>query len=116
LQLSSICCLISDDWIQYREETERTRDHISFEICLISNKILLPTSVRIFSCPTFRADDATQFLDVIRAAEIAGVYHDLVKYLLTESFLPLNSRYRDWKQQIDLLLRVIGPLIAFAII
>jgi len=39
-----------------------------------------------------RADDATQFLDVIRAAEIAGVYHDLVKYLLTESFLPLNSR------------------------
>lgn len=29
-----------------------------------------------------RADDATQFLDVIRAAEIASVYHDLVKYLL----------------------------------
>ncbi|PKA50598.1 Clathrin heavy chain 1 [Apostasia shenzhenica] len=29
-----------------------------------------------------RADDATQFLDVIRAAEDADVYHDLVKYLL----------------------------------
>lgn len=29
-----------------------------------------------------RADDATQFLDVIRAAEQASVYHDLVKYLL----------------------------------
>ncbi|KAE8039296.1 hypothetical protein FH972_011723 [Carpinus fangiana] len=29
-----------------------------------------------------RADDATQFLDVIRAAEDANVYHDLVKYLL----------------------------------
>ncbi|MQM02720.1 hypothetical protein Taro_035489, partial [Colocasia esculenta] len=29
-----------------------------------------------------RADDATHFLDVIRAAEDANVYHDLVKYLL----------------------------------
>ncbi|MCD7462057.1 Clathrin heavy chain [Datura stramonium] len=29
-----------------------------------------------------RADDTTQFLDVIRAAEDADVYHDLVKYLL----------------------------------
>ncbi|RVW56591.1 Clathrin heavy chain 2 [Vitis vinifera] len=29
-----------------------------------------------------RADDATQFLDVIRAAENANVYHDLVRYLL----------------------------------
>ncbi|CAJ2653424.1 unnamed protein product [Trifolium pratense] len=29
-----------------------------------------------------RADDTTQFLDVIRAAEDANVYHDLVKYLL----------------------------------
>ncbi|XP_073045937.1 clathrin heavy chain 1-like isoform X1 [Primulina eburnea] len=29
-----------------------------------------------------RADDATQFLEVIRAAEDADVYHDLVKYLL----------------------------------
>ncbi|BAT81103.1 Clathrin heavy chain 2 [Vigna angularis] len=29
-----------------------------------------------------RADDSTQFLDVIRAAEDANVYHDLVKYLL----------------------------------
>ncbi|XP_008369269.1 clathrin heavy chain 2-like isoform X1 [Malus domestica] len=29
-----------------------------------------------------RADDATQFLDVIRASEDADVYHDLVKYLL----------------------------------
>ncbi|KAE7996591.1 hypothetical protein FH972_001302 [Carpinus fangiana] len=29
-----------------------------------------------------RADDATEFLDVIRAAEDANVYHDLVKYLL----------------------------------
>ncbi|CAL9044685.1 unnamed protein product [Musa banksii] len=29
-----------------------------------------------------RADDATQFLDVIRAAEDANIYHDLVKYLL----------------------------------
>ncbi|KAI9389626.1 hypothetical protein POPTR_008G070600v4 [Populus trichocarpa] len=29
-----------------------------------------------------RADDATQFLEVIRAAEDANVYHDLVKYLL----------------------------------
>ncbi|GAY40449.1 hypothetical protein CUMW_052030 [Citrus unshiu] len=29
-----------------------------------------------------RADDATQFLDVIRAAEDADVYHDLVRYLL----------------------------------
>ncbi|RWW04569.1 hypothetical protein GW17_00032197 [Ensete ventricosum] len=29
-----------------------------------------------------RADDATQFLDVIRAAENANIYHDLVKYLL----------------------------------
>ncbi|THG03500.1 hypothetical protein TEA_021259 [Camellia sinensis var. sinensis] len=29
-----------------------------------------------------RADDATQFLDVIRAAEDVDVYHDLVKYLL----------------------------------
>ncbi|KAM3293080.1 hypothetical protein ACQJBY_036578 [Aegilops geniculata] len=29
-----------------------------------------------------RADDATHFLDVIRAAEEADVYHDLVKYLL----------------------------------
>nr|CAD1822052.1 unnamed protein product [Ananas comosus var. bracteatus] len=29
-----------------------------------------------------RADDATQFLDVISAAEGANVYHDLVKYLL----------------------------------
>ncbi|THG11860.1 hypothetical protein TEA_000415 [Camellia sinensis var. sinensis] len=29
-----------------------------------------------------RADDATQFLDVIRAAEDANVYHDLVRYLL----------------------------------
>ncbi|KAM3375864.1 clathrin heavy chain 1 isoform X1 [Capsicum galapagoense] len=29
-----------------------------------------------------RADDATHFLDVIRAAEDADVYHDLVKYLL----------------------------------
>ncbi|KAK7849835.1 clathrin heavy chain 1 [Quercus suber] len=29
-----------------------------------------------------RADDATQFLDVIRAAEDVNVYHDLVKYLL----------------------------------
>ncbi|KAF3660335.1 Clathrin heavy chain 1 [Capsicum annuum] len=29
-----------------------------------------------------RADDATQFLDVIHAAEDADVYHDLVKYLL----------------------------------
>ncbi|KAL5997903.1 hypothetical protein ACLOJK_008837 [Asimina triloba] len=29
-----------------------------------------------------RADDATQFLDVIKAAEDANVYHDLVKYLL----------------------------------
>ncbi|KAE9451524.1 hypothetical protein C3L33_16595, partial [Rhododendron williamsianum] len=29
-----------------------------------------------------RADDATQFLDVIRAAQDADVYHDLVKYLL----------------------------------
>ncbi|RWW24693.1 hypothetical protein GW17_00011004 [Ensete ventricosum] len=29
-----------------------------------------------------RADDETQFLDVIRAAEDANVYHDLVKYLL----------------------------------
>ncbi|KAL2583171.1 hypothetical protein AAZV13_14G054000 [Glycine max] len=29
-----------------------------------------------------RADDATQFLDVIRAAEDGNVYHDLVKYLL----------------------------------
>eukprot|EP01018_Ginkgo_biloba_P000170 Gb_33028 [translate_table: standard] len=29
-----------------------------------------------------RADDATQFLDVIKAAETANVYHDLVKYLL----------------------------------
>lgn len=29
-----------------------------------------------------RADDATQFLDVIREAEAASVYHDLVKYLI----------------------------------
>ncbi|XP_073124837.1 clathrin heavy chain 1 isoform X2 [Henckelia pumila] len=29
-----------------------------------------------------RADDVTQFLEVIRAAEDADVYHDLVKYLL----------------------------------
>ncbi|XP_077251138.1 clathrin heavy chain 2-like [Tasmannia lanceolata] len=29
-----------------------------------------------------RADDATQYLDVIRAAEEANVYHDLVKYLI----------------------------------
>ncbi|KAL4388443.1 hypothetical protein GQ457_09G030600 [Hibiscus cannabinus] len=29
-----------------------------------------------------RADDATQFLDVIRASEDADVYHDLVRYLL----------------------------------
>ncbi|GLT54485.1 hypothetical protein SLA2020_276780 [Shorea laevis] len=29
-----------------------------------------------------RADDVTQFLDVIRAAEDANVYHDLVRYLL----------------------------------
>ncbi|TKY47560.1 Clathrin heavy chain 1 [Spatholobus suberectus] len=29
-----------------------------------------------------RADDATQFLEVIRAAEDANVYHDLVRYLL----------------------------------
>ncbi|KAF1892552.1 hypothetical protein Lal_00011019 [Lupinus albus] len=29
-----------------------------------------------------RADDATQFLDVIRASEDANVYHDLVRYLL----------------------------------
>ncbi|KOM39603.1 hypothetical protein LR48_Vigan03g298500 [Vigna angularis] len=29
-----------------------------------------------------RADDTTQFLDVIRAAEDANVYHDLVRYLL----------------------------------
>ncbi|KZV21086.1 clathrin heavy chain 1-like [Dorcoceras hygrometricum] len=29
-----------------------------------------------------RADDATQFLEVIRAAEDEDVYHDLVKYLL----------------------------------
>ncbi|KAJ8540473.1 hypothetical protein K7X08_030392 [Anisodus acutangulus] len=29
-----------------------------------------------------RADDTTQFLDVIRAAEDTDVYHDLVKYLL----------------------------------
>ncbi|KAF7816495.1 clathrin heavy chain 1 [Senna tora] len=29
-----------------------------------------------------RADDATQFLDVIHAAEDANVYHDLVRYLL----------------------------------
>jgi clathrin heavy chain len=29
-----------------------------------------------------RADDATQFLEVIKAAEDANVYHDLVKYLL----------------------------------
>ncbi|KAL2927364.1 Clathrin heavy chain 2 [Bienertia sinuspersici] len=29
-----------------------------------------------------RAEDSTQFLDVIRAAEDADVYHDLVKYLL----------------------------------
>ncbi|KAL2539951.1 Clathrin heavy chain 1 [Abeliophyllum distichum] len=29
-----------------------------------------------------RADDATQFLEVIHAAEEANVYHDLVKYLL----------------------------------
>ncbi|KAJ0102219.1 hypothetical protein Patl1_06637 [Pistacia atlantica] len=29
-----------------------------------------------------RADDSTQFLDVIRAAEDADVYHDLVRYLL----------------------------------
>ncbi|GMP83804.1 hypothetical protein CsSME_00037590 [Camellia sinensis var. sinensis] len=29
-----------------------------------------------------RADDATQFLDVIRAAENTNVYHDLVRYLL----------------------------------
>ncbi|KZV23799.1 clathrin heavy chain 1-like [Dorcoceras hygrometricum] len=29
-----------------------------------------------------RADDATQFLEVIRAAEDVDVYHDLVKYLL----------------------------------
>ncbi|GMN41274.1 hypothetical protein TIFTF001_010502 [Ficus carica] len=29
-----------------------------------------------------RADDATEFLDVIRAAEGADVYHDLVRYLL----------------------------------
>ncbi|CAA6654735.1 unnamed protein product [Spirodela intermedia] len=29
-----------------------------------------------------RADDTTHFLDVIRAAEDANVYHDLVKYLL----------------------------------
>ncbi|XP_031382114.1 clathrin heavy chain 1-like isoform X1 [Punica granatum] len=29
-----------------------------------------------------RADDATQFLDVIRAAEDVNEYHDLVKYLL----------------------------------
>ncbi|KAJ8443923.1 hypothetical protein Cgig2_032747 [Carnegiea gigantea] len=29
-----------------------------------------------------RAEDATQFLDVIRAAEDANVYHDLVRYLL----------------------------------
>ena len=29
-----------------------------------------------------RADDATQFLDVIRAAEDGNVYHDLVRYLL----------------------------------
>ncbi|CAL9051558.1 unnamed protein product [Musa banksii] len=29
-----------------------------------------------------RADDATQFLDVIRAAEDSNIYHDLVKYLL----------------------------------
>ncbi|KAK8955806.1 Clathrin heavy chain 2 [Platanthera guangdongensis] len=29
-----------------------------------------------------RADDATQFLDVIRAAEETNVYHDLVRYLL----------------------------------
>ncbi|XP_058100764.1 clathrin heavy chain 2-like isoform X2 [Magnolia sinica] len=29
-----------------------------------------------------RADDVTQFLDVIRAAEDANVYHDLVRYLI----------------------------------
>ncbi|KMZ59834.1 putative Clathrin heavy chain [Zostera marina] len=29
-----------------------------------------------------RADDATQFLDVIHAAQYSNVYHDLVKYLL----------------------------------
>ncbi|KAL1533146.1 Clathrin heavy chain, variant 2 [Salvia divinorum] len=29
-----------------------------------------------------RADDATQFLEVIRAAQDADIYHDLVKYLL----------------------------------
>jgi len=29
-----------------------------------------------------RADDATQFLEVIKVAEVANVYHDLVKYLL----------------------------------
>lgn len=29
-----------------------------------------------------RADDATQFLEVIRAAQDANVYHDLVRYLL----------------------------------
>jgi len=29
-----------------------------------------------------RADDATQFLDVIRAAEDGNAYHDLVRYLL----------------------------------
>ncbi|CAM0950540.1 unnamed protein product [Alopecurus aequalis] len=29
-----------------------------------------------------RADDVTHFLDVIRAAEEANVYHDLIKYLL----------------------------------
>ncbi|KAF7124097.1 hypothetical protein RHSIM_Rhsim12G0075700 [Rhododendron simsii] len=29
-----------------------------------------------------RADDATQFLDVVRVAQDADVYHDLVKYLL----------------------------------
>lgn len=41
-------------------------------------KGLVSDAIELF----IRADDATQFLEVIKVAEVANVYHDLVKYLL----------------------------------
>ncbi|ONM56239.1 hypothetical protein Zm00014a_026588 [Zea mays] len=61
-----------------------------------------------------RADDAAHFLDVIRAAEEANVYNDLVKYLLMDSSCAKElhkdgTSYSDFDLELDSLSEIDQP-------
>lgn len=44
-----------------------------------------------------RVGDATHFLEVIKAAEGANIYHDLVKYLLMVRRVPIRVSLLSWE-------------------